>query len=83
MYDKDKDKLLYSSELKREKDSFQIFIFQYSNGKAKLQLSRMYEKNEGVLVYPKLGRLSLDEVIFLFECLPEIISVMKEKEKNP
>jgi len=76
-YDQNDDKLLKFFETEYEKGSLQFSIFSYHGGEPKLQINRMYKKKDGTVGYAKPGRLSYDEVLFLFNISEEILEIMK------
>jgi hypothetical protein len=77
-YELDRDKLLKLFEMKQEKSSLLFSVFSYDGGKAKIGITRSYEKRDGTMGYGNSGRLTIDEIKFLKENLDEIIKVMEE-----
>ena len=80
-YDESKDKLLKLFEMKKEKGLLLFSIFSYAGGQPKLGITRSFEKKDGTTGYGNAGRISVDEVKFLQEKLPEIINIMTN-DKN-
>lgn len=81
MYNQNKDELIQMYEMKGENGSSLMFsIFSYNKGPKKLAISRAYQKKDGTVGYSSSGRLTVEELIFFKENLPEILSMMSSSK---
>jgi len=80
MYDQNKDKLIKLFEFKKdEKNSLLYSIFSYDDGQAKIGFTRSFEKKDGSMGYGQLGRMNIDELMFLKDHIDEMIEIMRKK----
>ena len=76
-YDSSKDHVLQTWE--NEKTGLNISICRYDEGEVKLQIGpRSYIKKDGSKSATKAGRLSIDDVNWLSECLEQVQEKMNE-----
>lgn len=76
-FDDSKDKLVKQFEFCDENDKCLLFsVMQYNDGDPKLQIHRMFPKNDGTVGYGKAGRLTKKEVEFLKENIDDILNFM-------
>ena len=77
-YDSNKDKQI--KEWKNEETGLIISIFQYDSGEPKLQIGpRILKKKDGTDRAPaKAGRLSIEDVMWLYEIIDEAKDELSE-----
>jgi hypothetical protein len=77
-YDSNKDKQI--KEWKNEETGLIVSIFQYDGGEPKLQLGpRILKKKDGTDRAPaKAGRLSIEDVMWLYEIIDEAKDELSE-----
>jgi hypothetical protein len=77
-YDSNKDKQI--KEWKNEETGLIVSIFQYDSGEPKLQLGpRILKKKDGTDRAPaKAGRLSIEDVMWLYEIIDEAKDELSE-----
>ena len=77
-YDPNKDKQI--KEWKNEETGLIVSIFQYDSGEPKLQLGpRILKKKDGTDRAPaKAGRLSIEDVMWLYEIIDEAKDELSE-----
>lgn len=51
-------------------------VMKYGDGDPKLQITRMFQKNDGTVGYGKLGRMNKDELEYMKEILDNILEYM-------
>jgi len=69
----DEDILVY------EQDGLRVGLYSYKEGDPKLGMNRIFRnKTTGNTAYGKTGRLSLPEMEYLLQVLPEIVKEAKE-----
>lgn len=77
-YNAEKDKVLKVFEMDQGNGNFFIVsIFSYDGGKAKLQFSRRFEKSDGTSSYKASGRMTIEEIKFVNNCMDQIVSCME------
>lgn len=75
-YDASKDKVLKSWE--SEETGLVVSINQYETAEPKLQIGpRLYTKKDGSKSQGKAGRLTLEDVIWLYEVIDEVKSELE------
>ncbi len=80
-YDPEKDKVL--KKWKCEETGLLVSINQYGDGEPKLQIGpRMFKKRDGSDGAPvKAGRLSIEDVMWLYDTLDEIKEDLARRSK--
>jgi len=74
-YDESKDKVIKTWQ---HKNGLYLSIYQYNGGEPKIQIGpRAYKKADGSTGYGKVGRLSLEEMGWLFGLKDEIREAVK------
>ena len=70
-FDPEKDKILHN--WKCEETGLVVSINQYAGGEAKLQIGpRIYTKKDGSESRRKTGRLSMEDVMWLYDIIDEV-----------
>lgn len=78
MYNKEKDKLIKYIDTTNDKgDKLCLLVYSYNNGEPKLQISRVFSKKDGSTSYGKVGRLNIEEVSWINDCLDLVLTYMK------
>jgi len=77
-YDSSKDVELGSWSLDGKHNTLEVAVMQYNGGEAKVSLQRFFVKKNGDRQWTKLGRLTMDEYLWLIELKPEIQKAIRE-----
>lgn len=81
-YNSEKDILIRMFEMSRDKGTLQFLIKSYGDGEPKLQITRMFEKKDGLVGYSKMGRLDKEEVKFFLDHGGEILKLISGVESG-
>ncbi len=84
-YNSERDILIRMFEMSRDKGALQFSIKSYDGSEPKLQITRMFEKKDGLVGYSKMGRLDKEEVKFFLDHgneILELISGVEDRERK-
>lgn len=76
-FDKILNKEIAKKDIDFENSIITVGVYSYNEGEKKLGLSRQNKKEDGSLVFSKLGRLTKTEVVKVIEAMGEMLPHME------
>ncbi len=75
-YESDLDKKLFSKSLESENGKIVVSVYSYKDGPKKLQITREVKRQDGNVIFAKLGRLSKEELEGVLPLIKEAMAMM-------